>query len=256
MMRRGVGALGALAATGLLILGACSWDTSTKTDEATVDGSITKLRFDNDSGDVTVRVGDQASVKRVINYRRDAPDVQTHRVESDELILESCPTNNCWIDYEVVVPEGTVVDGEVGSGDITVSGVAKASARSESGDIDVRDIDGDAQAEAGSGHVNASGIAGASTLQADSGDIEATGLSGASTAESSSGSITLTLSQAQNVRAEASSGNVSVTVPAGSYRVATDTGSGDVNSDVANSDDGAHQIDLHTNSGDVTLRQG
>lgn len=256
MTRRGLGALGALAVTGLLILGACSWSTSTKTDEGAVDGTITKVSFDNDSGDVTIRVGDQASVKRVINYRHDEPDTQTHRLEGDELILESCPTSNCWIDYEVVVPEGTVVDGEVGSGDSTVSGVAKASVRSSSGDVELRDIDGDARGEAGSGDVIMSAIAGASTFQADSGAIEGTGLNGATTAESSSGSITLTLAQAQNVRAEASSGDVSVTVPSGHYRVVTEASSGDVDSAVSHSDEGKFQIDLRASSGDVTLRQG
>lgn len=248
--------LGALAVTPLLLLAACGWSTATVTDEASIDGQVTALRFDNDSGDVTVRAGDRPSVKRVIHYRGTEPDGQTHRLEQDKLILESCPTNNCWIDYEVIVPEGTVVAGQVGSGDITVSGVAEAAVRSDSGAIDVSDIDGDATAEAGSGGVTLSTITGVTTVRADSGEIEGTGLGGPTTAESSSGSISVTLSQAQDVHVTASSGDVTATVPAGRYRVLTETSSGDVQSDVANTTDGDHRVELRTSSGDVTLRQG
>jgi DUF4097 and DUF4098 domain-containing protein YvlB len=74
---------------------------------------------------------------------------------------------------------------------------------------------------------------------------------------SESGSVNAAITSAQNVKINADSGSVTVTVPRdGTYQVAANTDSGRVNSDVINDSSGSHRLDLHTDSGNITVRRG
>jgi hypothetical protein len=260
---------------GLLLLGACGWGMARHEfkDDTTVDARISSIRVSSDSGDVTVRVGSTTRVHRTVHYDSDRPGA-THRVDGDALVIDSCPVRNCWVDYDITVPAGTRLDGVVDSGRLEVDGVAAVNLKIDSGDAIVRDVTGAVNLDADSGTVQLSGIGAAVavksesgdvtvsdakaavTVAADSGDVTARGVGGPVDVRSSSGEVTVQLAAAQNVRAQADSGGVTVTVPRTTYRVRTATDSGSVNSAVADESGGAHQLDLHTESGDITVRYG
>lgn len=230
-------ATGAAVLTGLVVLGACGWDITKEkaTDEAEITEEFSSVRFANDSGNVKITTGGQPSVSRVIHYEDEQPDA-THRVEDGALILEPCPVRGCWIDYEVVVPDGVTVDGEINSGNAEISGVAEVNLKSDSGEVTLRDVDGAVNVDADSGNVDLDAIGGTAQVQADSGNVE------------------VTLAVPDDVRVKVSSGNVDVTVPKASYQVDTDVDSGKVESDVPDEDGASHQLDLSADSGNITIK--
>jgi len=231
-------ATAAIVVTGLGVLSACGWDITKEraTDDVGVTEEFDRVRFVNDSGNLTISTGGDASVARTIHYEDDQPGA-THRVEDGTLILDSCPTRGCYIDYEVVVPEGTVVEGELNSGNVDIAGVAEVDLKANSGDVEVRGVDGPVNVDADSGNVDLIDIGGAAQVQADSGNV------------------TISLAVVDDVRAKVSSGNVEVTVPDGRYRVSTDIDNGDLDSAFDNDDAGEHHLDLAADSGNITVKK-
>jgi DUF4097 and DUF4098 domain-containing protein YvlB len=265
-------AIGITGITGIGLLAGCgSWNTKSYSDANGVGQSFSSVRFTNGSGDVTIRTGDKPEVQREVHYGDEKPGEDTFRVKNGVLELTSCGKRNCWIDYEVTVPAGTSVSGQLDSGTADISGVADANVRGSSGDVTVKDVSGAVNIEAHSGSVTLDGIGGSVVAKADSGSIEADGVDGdltlkassgsigahgvggATKVESSSGGVVVELTKAADVRVGAQSGDVDVTVPAGDYKVATSADSGDVNSDVDDDPAGDHRLDLHTDSGDITV---
>lgn len=228
-----------VVAAGLVLTG-CSWlglGEKTFGDQETIDQDISKVRFDNDSGDVKITIGDEITVRRTVSHHEDDPPGKTHRVDGDTLILEHCPTTNCSVDYEITVPEGTTVDGHVDSGGIELVGVAAVNVEAESGDVTVRDVAGTVNASAQSGRISLSGIGGAVVATAESGDVE------------------LTMAEAQDVTVTTSSGSIEVAVPDSDYRVSTTVDSGTLDNDIANDPRGEHTLTLEADSGNVTVRK-
>lgn len=227
---------GVTIAAGALLLSACDWEMASEqfSDQETLSRPVNEVRFGNDSGDIKITVGDTFEVRRTVGYR-DAKPGKTYRMDGDALVLEACPERNCWVDYEVTVPEGTKVSGQLQSGSVEVVGVASANVSAESGDVTVRDVAGEVNATVQSGNVNLSGIGGAVVTSAESGDV------------------TVVLTEANNVTASAQSGNVQVTVPKGDYQVDIQSENDDnVTNDVGDGSTGP-KIDLRTDSGDVSL---
>lgn len=218
-----------------LFLAGCGWVGMNSFDDHEALGeTVTELRFSNDSGDVTINVGDTVEVRRVVKYDEDKPD-KTYRVEDGVLILEECPVRNCSIDYELTVPAGTKVSGHVDSGTVEVTGVATANVEAESGDITVRDVAGEVNASVQSGSIDLGGIGGAVVAGAESGDVK------------------VGLTAARSVSVETQSGNIEVTVPSGKYHVTASTESGSMDNDLADDPSGL-PIQLSAQSGDVTVR--
>jgi DUF4097 and DUF4098 domain-containing protein YvlB len=219
---------------------------------------------------VKIKTGDRTTVHRRVHYDNDKPGT-THRVEGTVLIVEPCNVRDCSIDYDLVVPSGTTVNSAVDSGSTEIDGVATANVKASSGAVTVRRVSGAVNIDSASGSVNVADIGAAVRVvaesgtitmdtvkgnvnaQADSGTIEARGVGGSADLRADSGTIRATLTSPQNVRAHADSGSVSVTVPRGAYRVKTTTDSGDVSGDVANDASGTYELDLHTDSGNITL---
>jgi hypothetical protein len=260
----------AIGIAGAGLLTACDWATQSYSDSDDVAQSFTSVRFANDAGGVTIRAGDEASVKREIHYGDEKPGA-TFRVKDGVLQLDPCDKRNCWIDYEITVPAGTTVTGQLDSGDADISGVAEATVRSSAGGVTVKDVAGPVKVEASSGDVTladvggsvvakvdsgsiqADNVRGDLTLEVSSGDVQARGIGGATKVDADSGSVEVALTAAQNVRVDADSGDVDVTVPAGSYAVSTSSDSGDVTSDIDNDAAGEHRLDLHADSGSITV---
>ncbi|HEV2780677.1 MAG TPA: DUF4097 family beta strand repeat-containing protein [Actinophytocola sp.] len=254
----GRGLLVTTLGAGLLLVGACGWwgdARNTEVDDATVDARITSVRIANEAGAVTIRAGDRATVHRSIHYDRDRPG-PTHQVEGDTLVIESCKPDNCWIDYEVTVPAGVRVNGAVDSGKVDVEGVAGVNLKVESGAVTVRKVAGQVNLEVSSGRVNLTDIGDAVAVKSSSGSVTVDQARGAVTVHSDSGTVSVRLATVQNVVAQADSGSIDVTVPPGAYRVTASTDSGRVTNGVPNDPAAGHRIDLHTDSGSITVKQG
>jgi hypothetical protein len=259
--------------TGLGLLGACGWNIATETysDSDGIGDSFVSVRFANDSGNVTIRRGDSPSVERTVHHNGDKPRADTFRVKDGVLELNSCDTDNCWIDYEVVVPAETTVAGQLDSGAADITGVAEVNVRSSSGEVTIGDVEGTVNIEASSGSVNlsdiggtvaakvdsgsvsADGVRGAFTLAVSSGSVEARGIGGATEVDADSSSVVVELTSVEDVRVNADSGNVEVGVPQGSYEVVTSADSGQVDSEIEHDPAGDHRIDLHTDSGNIEV---
>ncbi|SES28236.1 Putative adhesin [Actinokineospora terrae] len=271
--RRGVLGVTAVGVAVLLSsLAACGIATKRFSDDASVGGTIHAVRIESSAGSVRLRVGPSASVHRTVSYLDGRPGV-THRVEGDVLVLRECEVRNCWVDYEVVVPEGVTVSGGLDSGSVDVEGASTVNLRvssgevkvrrvsgavnvkAESGSVDLVDVKGKVAVEAESGGISARDV-GAATLRSESGSVDAQGVDGAVDASAQSGSVTVRLSKAAGVKATTNSGSVQVTVPKGEYRVSAHTDSGDVDNGIGDYRDSPNHLELNADSGDVTVRFG
>jgi DUF4097 and DUF4098 domain-containing protein YvlB len=255
------------------MLGACGWTgRNTEHDDANVDQTFSSVRIANDSGQVKIHAGGPSKVRRTIHFDDRKPGA-TFRVENNTLVVESCKERNCSIDYDITVPSGTRVDGAINSGSVELDGLASVNLKADSGRVTMRHISGKVNLDASSGSVHIEDVAdavtvrsdsgrvtvdnarGAVSVQAESGSVEALKVAGAVEVRSESGNVTAAVTSPQNVKISADSGNVTVTVPLGAYRLAVNAESGRVNSDVTNDSSGSHSLDLHTDSGDITVRR-
>ena len=155
------------------------------------------------------------------------------------------------ISYEIVVPEGTEVNADSGSGSITISDIAApVSAEAGSGSVQLDNIGGNANAETGSGSIRADGVAGGFRgssgsggiylLQTAPGDVVISTGSGGSELKGIAGSL----------RARAGSGGIKIDGRMdGDWRI--DTGSGTVR--VALPDDAAFDLQAESSSGGIDV---
>jgi Putative adhesin len=213
----------ALAFGGIALIGAGIavglgwwWRESAETN-AVLSQPIHSVRIDLDSGDVTIRAGnvEATSIRQHFSYRRDRPG-DTYRVSGDQLVLGECGSG-CSVDYQIVVPLGTVVTGASKSGHIEVDGAAGIDVSTKSGEVRVTDSTGPVKVE------------------------------------TSSGNVDITLRTAQDVHARAG-GDLRVTVPNDRFRVQGDSGSGERDIEIVQDPAAPHVLDLSTTSGDVTAR--
>lgn len=228
---------GVTVAAGALLLSGCDWQDFANenfSDEETLSAPVGEVRFSNDSGDVTITEGDELTVRYTVSYSDTRPG-KTYRVDGDTLVLEPCQERDCRVSYDVTVPEGTAVSGQLDSGDVEIVGAASVNVAAESGNVTVRDVGGEVNATAQSGNVELSGIGGAVVAAAESGNVS------------------VGMTSARTVTATASSGNLDVTVPEGDYQVQIQTSSDErVTNEVGDADSGP-AIELRTDSGDVNL---
>ena len=254
------------------LLSGCGLATREFSDADTGIGSgVRSVRLAQEAGSVTIRTGATASVRRTVHYLDDKPGA-THRVEGDALILEGCEQDNCWVDYDVVVPAGFALAGAVASGDVTVEGAGSVEMRSSSGDVTVRGVSGGVSVEATSGQVelvdvgeNASvrvtsgdvdvrGVRGDATVRSKSGTVTVTGAGGKVDVEATSGDVAVDAAEVVDITANATSGTLDITVPRARYRVAVEADSGEIDNAVANDPAGQAALHLSAASGDVTVR--
>jgi hypothetical protein len=247
----------ALAGITLAALTGCNDLANSRLDfSATEKAAITEIQISGGDGDVTIRGGGtpgQVTIARVVRYRGDEPG-RTYRVTGSELSIDTDCGRVCSVSYEIEVPEGVAVRGENGSGDLRLTGVAEVDVEAGSGGISVTDSSGDVTVGTGSGDIRVRSVAGSLTASAGSGGIDARDVSGGSAqVKTGSGDVTLALDRPADVRGEVGSGNLTVTVPAGRYRVQTSTGSGDANVGVTQDPTAEHLLDLDSGSGDITV---
>jgi DUF4097 and DUF4098 domain-containing protein YvlB len=141
----------------------------------------------------------------------------------------------------------------MGSADVTVA----------SGNVMVQGATGDVRLVATSGDLDAIDVAGKTTLESTSGNARAMDVRGPVDARVTSGDLDLHLRTQASVTASVTSGDMTVTVPAGNYKVNVD----DQNEDEDNGDPATSAgivpdptskfaLDLSAASGDLTLVAG
>lgn len=253
--RKLLAAVGVIAVAGLV---GCDDVARTRLDYSNTEKvAVEEIVIEPGSGDVTISTSDtqQVDIRRVVRYRGDEPDT-TYQINGTVLRIDSECGHFCSVDYEIVAPKGVAISGELGSGDLSLSGVSTVDLKTGSGNVGITDASGSVKVQTGSGDMTINDIAGDLDARTGSGNIDARGLAGAmSTARTGSGDIRLSLAKSGAVRTHTGSGNVDLAVPAGSYRVDARTGSGEKVLGVPSSSTGTYLLDLETGSGDITLRE-
>jgi len=256
-MRLRVVILAVLGTLALASAAACGLETNRLEDGEQLPDRVTEVRISGGSGDVTLSADDTVSgvdIRRSVRYVREVPG-KTTRVEQGVLHLSTECGNQCSVSYEVRTPRGVKVTGENGSGTIDVRGVSDVDVRVGSGDIRVSDATGAVTARTGSGRIELTNIAGDTTATTSSGDVDGRDLRGARTMiEVASGTITLDLPGTGDVTARTNSGSIEVRVPDRCCRVTAGAESGSETVEVATNPDSPNDLDLHTDSGDITVR--
>ncbi|MEQ0559378.1 DUF4097 family beta strand repeat-containing protein [Amycolatopsis sp. NEAU-NG30] len=254
-MARPLLALGGIVLIGVGLATAFGWGWGSDYENtSTVAQTIRSVKLAGDSGSVRIRTGSGPSTvhEKVSYHWRSKPGDTFYRVEGDQLVLADCGTN-CSVDYEVVVPAGIPVSGKLESGGLDVSGVSSVDVQANSGHARVEDVSGAVKLRLDSGSIDLRNV-GEVQLHSDSGSINGDGVRGPVEVTSSSGSVDFTLTQANNVKVNADSGSIDVTVPGGSYHVIGTSDSGHRDIDVPNDGSAPHTLDLTTDSGSVTVR--
>jgi hypothetical protein len=263
------------AAGAMLALGACGVREEHRFEQsAVVPEAVQQVRIEGGSGSVSIDTGSGSttSIEQTIQYRGDRPKVATHQIEAGTLVLDTDCGRHCSADYRVTVPRGVVVNGRVGSGDIDLTGVAgvdvetgsgtispadvagNVTAETGSGDINARRIGGNVQVYSGSGTITVSDVAGTTTADTSSGDVNARAVTGSVDVETGSGTIEVGLVAPAPIKAKAGSGDVTLAVPEGRYRVVATTGSGDQHITVPSDPSAPNTLEAHTGSGEITIR--
>ncbi|HUQ57560.1 DUF4097 family beta strand repeat-containing protein [Lentzea sp.] len=244
-------------------------------DDHAVAEKIEEVRVRNGSGDVSVRYQSgltETKIHRRVQHAKDRrPEGATHRVEGNALVLDECG-DHCDVDYVVLVPDDKItVKGDTGSGDASVEGLASVDYTTGSGSVMVRDVKGDVRVNVGSGELRASRVGGSLTAEAGSGEvlldaikgkmmvvahsgnIVGTGIDNDITAVASSGNISLTLISERSIRADVGSGDITLRIPGGPFRLTGHSESGDRSITVPTDPSGKNELKLTTGSGDVRV---
>lgn len=256
-LARRAGALMLIAAT-TVALAACGRSGAKLTFSETAKVKTTAIELTGHSGDLAVKAL-PISETRITRVVHDSSDPgESYRFAGTVLHLDTGCGPGCTVSYQVEVPTGVSVTGNLDSGDIVLDGVASADVSVTSGDIAITGTTGTVKALATSGTITATDTRGPVTLQATSGDLHATNLAGGPVdVRVTSGDVDLSLAVATSVRAETTSGDIHVQVPPGSYQVHALAGSGDTHVEgVANDPSATNVLDLRAGSGDVTVTTG
>lgn len=239
-------------------------------DGGRVDGRVTGLRLSGQMR-LTVRAGTTASVRRTVRYQDTDPGPGSWRVSGGTVELAGCAVPQCLISYDVTVPAGTALTGELDSGDADVRGIASVDLTARSGTVSIQRISGTVTIRAYSSTATVTGVGGAVaatvgssqftarnvraalTVRGGSSTVIAQGIAGAATLHLMSGRAALGMASAQDVSASIASGSLTITVPRSAYHVVSSATSGELISTVPDSPAGAHRITLTLDSAQANL---
>jgi hypothetical protein len=220
---------------------------------------VTEIVITGGSGDVMVRTSaiGETRIWRTVTYRDRQEPEATYKVTGTVLSVDTRCGGDCSVTYDIEAPTGVAVRGTLGSGEVSLTGVATADVTVGSGNVAVTAASGAVKARTRSGNIVVQDLKGAAHLTATSGNIEGMGLgSGAVVAEATSGDINLTLARPGPVTAKATSGSVALMVPDSSYQVRTSAASGEQSVDVPHDPAAKHLLDVRATSGDVRISRG
>jgi len=215
---------------------------------------VTEIKIAGHHGDVRVRTAAIAEtrINRIVEHTSD-PRV-SYQVDGTVLSVDTDCGPDCRVAYDIVAPEGVKVTGRLSSGDIGLTQIGSADVTVTSGDVVVQGATGDVRAVSTSGDVNATQVAGRTMLEARSGNARALDVQGPVEARVTSGDITVHLRKQSSVKVDATSGDVNVRVPQGSYRMNVHAPSGDEGVTGLTPDPASpFTLDVSARSGDVMV---
>lgn len=211
----------------------------------------TSLHVEIGSGDVSVRA-DEHDRTTVEITGEDAENVTVEQ-RGDRIVVLGPQQRvgffgrNGKLDVRITVPHDTDLSTQLGSADLTVTGViGSASLKAGSGEIEVETANGETRIETGSGDVELGLVTGDLRLKTGSGDVAIRQLGGASTISTGSGDVEINQA-AGDVQVKTGSGDLHVRHPEGD--VALSTASGDLTVDLM----GAGQLAAKNVSGDIRV---
>ncbi len=234
---------------------------SDRTTVVDLEGSVTQLVLEVDSGDVRVVASDREGVRveRRERWSLERPSVREEVVDGELQVRADCASGLSWCDvsYVLQVPRGTDVLAHTGSGSLEAEGTGDVQADTGSGEVQLTSVVGDVDVRSGSGEVTLDDVRGRSVVaRTGSGDITVTGaaverVSG----RTGSGDVELGFRAApEEVLGRTGSGDVDVELPRGqAYAVTVRTGSGDQDVAVATDPRSNRVVDVETGSGDVAV---
>lgn len=236
--------LGVLVVAAACAVGGCAnlLPPQSMSDTKTLDQQITSIKLNGQAGDV--RVQGQAGltktkVVRTIKYHDGStPNQDTYRVDGGVLVLTGDCGDNCSVDYEVTTAAGLPVSGQTTAGDITLTKVGAVDVGTTSGDVALTDVTGTVKAHSTNGGITGTGLRG-----------------GGVRADTANGDVHLKLAEAADVSGRTSNGDITVTVPADSYRVSAGTHNGGRKVRVPDDPAGKHTLDLNTDNGSIRVDQ-
>ncbi|MGV9773056.1 DUF4097 family beta strand repeat-containing protein [Streptosporangium sp. NPDC003464] len=190
-----------------------------------VTGDLKVLDAHTGSGDIVVTGSDRsgARVTETLHWSGDSGDRPTteHPVAGGTLSLRhKCPKGNCSVDYRIEIPKGLSVKLDTGSGNLTLRG-----------------LEGEVEADTGSGTVEA-GTLGSKRF----------------TAETGSGEVEVKFTSApDHVEVRTGSGGATVRLPQGSYDVTAEAGAGEKVVQVTDDPSAPRTVVVRTGSGDAKV---
>jgi hypothetical protein len=218
---------------------------------------ITDIVVGGETGDVVITTGPvtETTITRIV--QRSSNPGESYRLDGTTLTIDASCSMRCSVSYEIKTAPGVTVRGRLGSGDMRLSAVGATDIEVGSGDLTVTDATGPVKVRTTSGELKVLEAKGTVDAEANSGDLQVIHAGGAVTAKVDSGDANVVLSTPNSVTAEAGSGDVNVTVPQGSYKLITETGSGDVTLQGLENDPSAKNvINVQVGSGDVNVTSG
>jgi len=252
---RRAGVLALIAATATTLSGCAGVVGAKMTYDDTEKAKITDIVLSGGSGDVKITTApvDQTTIRRVI--RRTTNAGQSYKLSGTTLSLDTSCGLNCFVSYEIQTPPGVKVRGSLDSGNVILAGVADTTVTVSSGDVMVTDATGPVRVQATSGDIEVLRSHGTVNAVATSGDIRAIDPQGAVTVRATSGDVQVHLSTPTSIKADVTSGDVDISVPAGSYDVVNHANrGGDTSITGVTSDPSSKNVlDVKAASGDINI---
>ncbi|MEV6346587.1 DUF4097 family beta strand repeat-containing protein [Actinoplanes sp. NPDC051851] len=246
----------AVLALSATLLAACDGVVGAKlTYDDTEAVKVTEIVLTGGAADVTVTtdaVTDGTRIRRIV--RGGSEPGPSYTLDGTRLTLGTECQGDCQVSYEIAAPPGVNVRGELAYGDVSLTGIGTVDVRLTAGDIHVDDAGGPVTLKSGVGDLTVTGAPSA-TLTATTGDLHVRDIAGAVDARTTTGDIDVEMTTAASVTAVSTTGDVEAIVPGGSYRIRTDTESGDVDvaGRVTNDAKAVNVLDLRTSTGDLSV---
>ncbi len=245
-------------------------------------GESPSLTIDNFTGDVTIRAG-EGGVIEVIAVKKASTSRNLERIELEMterdggLVIETRKPSalaRASVDFEITTPADTRLDLDVGTGDLSVSGLAGGvKAGIGTGNVEATDLAGNVEMEVGTGDVTITGVEIQVDIHCGTGDVDIRGASGPARLDVGTGNIEFEGAPEGDCRFETGTGDIRLKLPAelnvkvdlevgtGSidvdYDVVGDVSRRDVEGTIGSSDQASVEgtIYAHTGTGSIDLVQ-
>jgi hypothetical protein len=201
-------------------------------------GDAPVVTVDNFAGEVVVRAGEDGRIRVAATKRaareKDLDDIQVRMNGRDggmEIITDRpSGLQNLSVELEITAPANTQVDVRTGGGDVNVRGIeGEIEANTGGGSIEVRDASSDVRVETGGGDIEVWGASGAIEARTGGGSIEVRDALGLARLETGGGSIDYEGRTQGSCLFETGGGSIKLRLPADiSARVELDTGGGEI----------------------------